>query len=170
MPNGGAWSSSRTRTVRSDAVRERPMSTIPVRVADAQRGNAQWLRYTAHALIALMAGLHLAAGYGTSGVPDLFRDLYWAQAILDGEAFPLRGPVIYNTIELGPWWYYLTALVLAVTGSLAGSAALVALLAAVKYLLAWRLGNRIGDAGLGLCAVVALVVPGWSAAPLGFPT
>ena len=113
--------------------------------------------------------MHTIAGYGTSGVPDLYRDLYWAHAILGGE-WPVRGPVIYNTFELGPWWYYVVAVALWATGSLAGSAAVVSALAAIKYALAWRLGGKLGGDALGLAFVLALAVPGWSAVPLGFTT
>lgn len=120
--------------------------------------------------IAMLAAVHLASGYGTSGMPDAMRDLYWAEEILRGVALPVRGPVIHGTIELGPWWYYVVALALWLSGSLAGASALVALLAAAKYALAWRLGSKLLDAWLGLAFVAALVVPGWSAAPLGFPT
>ena len=109
--------------------------------------------------VAPMLAIHVAAGYGTSGVSDSMRDLYWADAILRGEALPLRGPVIYNTIELGPWWYYVVAAALAVSGSLAGAAAIVAALAALKYALAWRLGRRLEGPALGLAFVAALVVP-----------
>ena len=119
--------------------------------------------------MAVMFALHVAAGYGTSGVPDLHRDLYWAHEILGG-AWTARGPVIYNTFELGPWWYYVVAASLWATGSLAGAAALVCALAAIKYPLAWRLGRRLGGDALGLAFVIALAVPGWSAAPLGFTT
>ena len=120
-------------------------------------------------VIVVMFAVHVAAGYGTSGVPDLHRDLYWAHEILAG-AWPLRGPVIYNTFELGPWWYYVVAAALWATGSLAGTAALVSALAAIKYPLAWRLGRKLGGNALGLAFVLALSVPGWSAVPLGFTT
>ena len=83
---------------------------------------------------------------------------------------PLRGPPIRDTLELGPWWYYVLAAPLAVTRSLAATVAIVLALAALKYLLAWLLGRRIGGPALGLAFVVAMLVPLWSAAPLAFPT
>ena len=50
----------------------------------------------------LMLLVHAAAGLHTAGVPDFWRDVYWAAKIAHGEAFPLSGPPIYGLVELGP--------------------------------------------------------------------
>jgi len=117
-----------------------------------------------------MLCVHAAAGFRSAGVPDFWRDMYWATKIAHGEAFPLTGPPIYGLVELGPWWFYLLALPIGLTGSVAIASAFVQVLAGAKYLLAWRLGTRFADARLGLAFACSLAFAGWSTIPLMFPS
>ena len=119
---------------------------------------------------AFMLCLHVAAGVNSQGLPDFWRDFYWATAIAHGDARPLAGPPIYALFELGPWWFYLLALPVWLTASAAWTMAFVQLLAALKYLLAWRMGSLAIDARFGLCCAVGLAVAGWSTAGLIFPS
>ena len=118
----------------------------------------------------LMLLVHAAAGLHTAGVPDFWRDVYWAAKIAHGEAFPLSGPPIYGLVELGPWWFYLLALPAGLFGRAVAVAMFVQLLAGAKYFIAWRLGTRIVDARFGLAFAGALALAGWSTIPLMFPS
>lgn len=121
-------------------------------------------------LCVLMLVVHAWAGLRTAGVADFWRDLYWATSIAHGERFPTAGPPIYGLLELGPWWFYLLALPVVFGGSAAVVSAFVQVLAASKYLLAWRLGLRLRDERFGFACAFALALPGWSMLPLMFPT
>ena len=118
----------------------------------------------------LMLLVHAAGGLHSGGVPDSWRDLYWATKIAHGEAFPLVGPPIYGLVELGPWWFYLLALPIRLFGTATAGAVFVQLLAGAKYGLAWRLGTRLVDARFGLACAGALAIAGWSTIPLWFPS
>jgi len=118
----------------------------------------------------LMLLVHAVAGLHTGGVPDSWRDLYWATKIADGEAFPLTGPPIYGLVELGPWWFYLLAIPTRLFGNATAVAVFVQLLAGAKYLVAWRLGTRLVDARFGLAFAGALAIAGWSTIPLWVPS
>ncbi|HSX58968.1 MAG TPA: hypothetical protein VLF18_02100, partial [Tahibacter sp.] len=59
------------------------------------------------AVVAALVLLQLWTAAGMAGTPDTLRDLYFAQQIAAGQQWPLTGPVIYNTLHLGPVWYYL---------------------------------------------------------------
>jgi hypothetical protein len=118
----------------------------------------------------LMLIVHVRAGLNTNGVPDSWRDLFWATKIAHGEAFPLVGPPIYGLVELGPWWFYLLAIPIGLTGSVAATSAFVQLLAGSKYLVAWRLGTRMVDERFGLAFACSLALAGWSTIPLMFPS
>lgn len=135
----------------------------------APRRDRAW-RFAGLAFCLFMLVVHVAAGLNSPGVADFWRDLYWATSIAHGERFPLAGPPIYGLLELGPWWFYLLALPVALGGNAAAVSAFVQALAATKYLLAWRLGLRLRDARLGFAFALALAVPGWSMLPLMFPT
>jgi hypothetical protein len=92
------------------------------------------------ASVALLAGitvLHVAMGLNASGHADMLRDIYWAQQIATGAAFPLAGPPIFDTISLGPWWYYLLAIPLWAAGSVVAVPVTTLVLASAKYWLAW---------------------------------
>lgn len=138
------------------------------RAGSVQNLRAWWIAGLAFCLF--MLGVHVAASLNANGFPDSWRDLWWATAIAHGERFPLAGPPIYGMLELGPWWFYLLAVPMAITHSLAWTSAFAQALAALKYFLAWRLGLRIADARLGFVFAVCLAIPGWSTVTLIFPT
>lgn len=117
-----------------------------------------------------MLAVHVAAGFNSNGFQDFWRDMYWAMSIAHGEHLPLAGPPVYGMMELGPWWFYLLAMPLALGGSIAATAAFAQALAATKYLIAWRLGIRIADARLGFAFATSLAIAGWSLLPMMFPT
>lgn len=118
----------------------------------------------------LMICVHIVVGLNSGGVPDSWRDMYWATAIAHGEQFPASGPPIYRLFELGPWWFYVVALPIWLTGKTAIASAFVQVLAGAKYLLAWRLGTQVVDARFGLVFSASLAVAGWSTASGLFPT
>jgi hypothetical protein len=118
----------------------------------------------------LMLAIHVAAARNITGVPDFWRDMYWATSIACGERFPLSGPPINNMIELGPWWYYLLALPIVLTHSVTAAAVFAQILAAGKYVFAWQIGTRAVDARFGVAFSVSLALAGWSTASLVFPS
>jgi hypothetical protein len=142
----------------------------PLRAAGfARAGFAGW--YVAGFLFSLlMLALHVAGGLHTAGVPDFWRDVYWAAKIAHGEAFPLAGPPIYGLVELGPWWFYVLALPVGLIGRASAAAVFIQLLAGAKYFIAWQLGTRAIDARFGLAFAGALALAGWSTIPLMFPS
>ncbi|MEO5559738.1 MAG: hypothetical protein ABIO49_07985 [Dokdonella sp.] len=114
--------------------------------------------------------MHIAAALNSAGLQDFWRDFYWATVIAHGEAFPLAGPPIYQMFELGPWWFYLLALPVRLTGSVALTMVFIQSLAAMKYFLAWRIGIRLADARLGFAFAASLAIAGWSMVELMFPS
>jgi len=117
-----------------------------------------------------MCALHVRAGLLSGGLPDFWRDMYWGTAIAYGERFPLTGPPINQVLELGPWWFYVLAVPLRLFHSVAVASAFMQLLAALKYVLAWRLGARAVDARFGFVLTVCTAVAGWSTAAFWFPS
>ena len=93
---------------------------------------------------------------------DAARDLIEAWRIVDAGEWPLRGPRISELAHLGPAWFYLLALPMALTGSVSATLLLVGLLAALKFPLAFACGRRLLGARFGLLFALALAVPGWS--------
>ncbi len=118
--------------------------------------------------IALLAGgvilLAYVAPYLLSPIEaDLARDINRAYRITVGEDWPASGPLIGDNWHLGPAWYYLLAVPLLAFHSITGVVASVGLLAAFKFLFAWRLGREWVDARFGLTWAILLALPGISA-------
>lgn len=122
------------------------------------------------ALSLFMLCVHLAAGFNSAGVGDSWRDVYWATMIATGDGFPVSGPPIYSLLELGPWWFYILAIPVALTGTVVSAGVAVQLLAGAKYFIAWRLGTRAVDARFGLAWAGGLAIAGWSVIPILFPS
>lgn len=92
---------------------------------------------------------------------DLARDVASALAIARGEEFPLQGPIFAGRIHLGPVWYYLLALPLALTSSWTVTVAWIGLIGALKIPLAYAVGVRLDDRRTGLLLALLLLLPGW---------
>jgi hypothetical protein len=113
---------------------------------------------------ALVFGCWLAyvlVGAQTTIATDTARDLIAAWDIVQGVQLPLRGPELYATWTLGPIWYYLLALPLWLTHSAAVAAWMVAILAGLKFPLAYRLGAEWGGLALARLSLLAIALPGW---------
>lgn len=93
---------------------------------------------------------------------DFIRDLLAAGDIARGEAWPLRGPVINSMVHVGPLWFYVLALPLALGGGLLAATVWAGALATLKVVAAWRLGTAIDGPRLGLLAGAFALLPGWT--------
>ncbi|HET6604180.1 MAG TPA: hypothetical protein VFG21_08200 [Xanthomonadaceae bacterium] len=110
-------------------------------------------------LVALLMLIEVAMAPWAVALTDTARDLLVADALLDGQ-WPMRGPLLGNTFQLGPWWYLLVALPWAASGSVTVTLVVLALLASLKYPLAFRVGSELLDRRLGLAFAFALAIPG----------
>ncbi len=110
-------------------------------------------------IFALSVIYALAISHGVVTI-DVARDLYWGQRIVHGDALPLLGPPVGSTTLLSPVWYYIVAAVLSISTSLTAYFALMGLLAASKFLLAYVVGRRWLGSAFGLSLAVASAVPG----------
>ncbi|MBD8527553.1 hypothetical protein [Pseudomarimonas arenosa] len=117
-------------------------------------------RPVAHAwIVAYLVVLFALPAPWSTVIIDTARDFVEAERWLQ-QGMPLRGPMIGNLFHLGPWWYLLTAGGFALTGSIAATLTLEALLAAMKFPLAYVCGCVIYSSRLGVCWAIALAVPG----------
>lgn len=116
---------------------------------------------TALGLVGLLFALHVALYPFAALVVDSGRDLANGFAIASGAGVPAYGPALFGTWHLGPAWYLLLALPLALGGGVGATAVFVGVLAAMKIPLAYALGRRIGDRTLALLCAVAAALPGW---------
>ena len=126
-----------------------------VDIAATASPRLDWISVGAFYLVYVLAGAH------TTIATDTARDLIAAWDIVQGVEFPLRGPELYTTWTLGPIWYYLLALPLWLTHSAAVATVLVALLAGLKFPLAYRLGAEFGGAQTARLSLLAIAMPGW---------
>ena len=93
---------------------------------------------------------------------DFTRDVGVAYGIANGERWPLQGPVLNWNLHLGPVWYYLLAIPLRLTHSWLAVVLAVALIAALKFPLAYALGSRLVDPLFGVLWALMLGLPGWN--------
>ena len=107
----------------------------------------------------LSAAYALAIAHGVVSI-DVARDLFWGQQITRGEALPLLGPPVGSTTFLGAVWYYVVATVLSVSVSLTTYGALIGLLCASKFVLAYVVGRRWLGTAFGISLAVASAAPG----------
>ena len=131
----------------------------------------------AWALVALLAVLHAATMMLTFVEGDFARDLHQATRVVEGGDWPLRGPVLAWTLHLGPLWYWLLVPPLAIARSVGAAVACVAILSALQFPLAYRLGSAVAGRMGGLAFAVVLSMPGlatleglWIAHPSLVPT
>ena len=127
--------------------------------ADAD-GARSWSRLDVSVLAGL-ALLYLATIPFAITHLDLARDVSTALAIARGEAFPLQGPIFAGRIHLGPIWYYLLALPLAMTSSWMVAVAWIGILGSLKLPLAYAVGVRLQDRETGLLLAILMLLPGW---------
>ncbi len=93
---------------------------------------------------------------------DVARDLFWAIEIASGRAWPLVGPPVGPFELLGAIWYYTVAAAAWVGSSLTMYFALLDAMAALKFVLIYRVALRWIDARFALALVVAATLPGIS--------
>jgi hypothetical protein len=93
---------------------------------------------------------------------DGMRDLVAAWDIISGARLPLAGPVINESVHLGPVWFYILAIPLAISHSLTITLLFVGVLAGLKFWLAEAIGRQAVGARFGLLFAAALAMPGWS--------
>jgi hypothetical protein len=116
---------------------------------------------------ALMAGQLWCGVFAAVASSDTSRDVYFAQQIALGQAFPLTGPAINAALHLGPLWYYLLAVPLLLVPNAAAVTGTMGLLSATQFPLAYLLGRRLCSAGEGLLFAACLALPGWIVTAFG---
>ncbi|MGH8800369.1 MAG: hypothetical protein ACREX7_08995, partial [Casimicrobiaceae bacterium] len=106
-------------------------------------------------IVAAFMAIYVASSFFGAAGPDTARDVAAALAIRNLQALPLHGPLLAGTSHLGPLWFYLLALPLAVHRSWVGVALFVAVLGSLQFPLAYATGRRLLDRRLGLlwCAL-----------------
>lgn len=116
----------------------------------------------AYALVAAWMLLY-AFGYGAAVLSaDSVRDLSAAWQIHAHGAWPAQGPDIFSRYTLGPLWFWLLALPMTLGASLPSVTLFVALLASLKFPLAFVLGRRLAGQSCGLFAAGMLSLHGVS--------
>lgn len=119
-------------------------------------------RTTRYCVLLALAFCSLATAVYGAAQMDLARDVFTALRIVDGQAFPLVGPVLTGSFHLGPVWYYALAGLLALTGgSWLPTMLAMAALAATQVPLAYLAGKAVYDRRMGMAWAALLVVPGW---------
>ncbi|MEO7756176.1 MAG: hypothetical protein ABIS07_06335, partial [Dokdonella sp.] len=119
-------------------------------------------RAARYAALALLVVLLLARVPYAGTHMGLSRDLFVAWRIVHGEAFPMQGPVLNDTIHLGPFWFYVTAALLAIGRTWLGTVFLMGLLASIQIPLAYLVGKALHGRNAGLLFAVGLIVPNWA--------
>jgi hypothetical protein len=132
------------------------MATRPDANATTMRGHRLFV-----VLLIVVALLQIAMfGWAPCG-SDWARDLVATPDLRAGDALPLRGPLIADTAHLGPVWFWLLAIPVALGLGFLGTTLFVAALATLKVVLAWRVGFRLGGPRLALAFAATMLLPGW---------
>ena len=108
-------------------------------------------------VVALTYVVAIAHGVMTS---DVARDLFWGIQIASAREWPLIGPPVGSFESLGAIWFYVTAGAASVSSSLTMYFVLLGGLAALKFLLMYRVALRWLDARFAVTVVVAATLPG----------
>ncbi len=137
--------------------------SIPIQIAgssavDTASAPPRWVG----AYLALLVICCALPFFGATLILDITRDLVAAAGIAAGESYPLRGPVFNAMMHLGPVWYYLLALPIGLTHSIAATLLFVGILSALKFPLAYACGKRLHDWRFGVAWAAMLAFPGWS--------
>ncbi len=113
------------------------------------------------AIVVAFMTIHIGSSlFGAAG-PDTARDVAAALAIVDPGVLPLHGPLLAGTAHLGPLWFYLLALPIAIQRSWMGIALFVAMIGSLQFSLAYAAGRRLIDRRFGLLWCALLALPGW---------
>lgn len=92
---------------------------------------------------------------------DFARDMMIAADILDGVLFPRAGPELAGSLNLGPVWFYLLAL-LQLFGGFWPVVSLLALLGAVQFWLVYVSTCRIANRPAAFTCIGLLLLPAWT--------
>ena len=118
------------------------------------------VRRGAWVLVFIIALAYVASiAHGVTTI-DVARDLFWAIEIASGRAWPLIGPPVGPLEWLTAIWYYVAAGAALIGSSLTMYFALLGALAALKFVLMYRVALRWIDARFALALVVAATLPG----------
>ena len=118
------------------------------------------VRRRAWVLVFIIALAYVVAiAHGVTTI-DVARDLFWAIEIASGRAWPLIGPPVGPFEWLSAIWYYVAAGAALISSSLTMYFALLGALAALKFVLMYRVALRWIDARFALTLVVAATLPG----------
>ncbi|HEY0178203.1 MAG TPA: hypothetical protein VGC30_01055 [Dokdonella sp.] len=110
--------------------------------------------------LCLLILLSLAHAPYAAVTMDFARDVFTAERLLHGEAFPLAGPILGGVLHLGPLWYYALASMLGASGGhWLGLSALIALVSALQIPFAYLGGKALADRRTGLLWAAALALP-----------
>lgn len=125
--------------------------------------HASGARMARNLLLGSLAAIVFARAPYAATSMDLGRDMFTAWRILHGQEFPLRGPILSGAIHLGPVWYYLLAVLMALAaGTWFGTIALIGALAALQVPLAYLAGKAACNRTAGVLWAAGLVIPSWS--------
>lgn len=116
----------------------------------------------AYALVATWMLVYVI-GYGAAVLSaDSVRDLSAAWQVSAHGVWPAQGPDIFSRYTLGPTWFWVLAVPMALGGSLSSVTLFVALLASLKFPLGFALGRRVGGQSCGLFVAGMLSLHGIS--------
>jgi hypothetical protein len=132
----------------------------PASAANVQAARSRGADSDRVVVAVFMAVYITSAVAGASGY-DTARDVAEAFAVRELQAFPLHGPLLAGTLNLGPVWTYVLALPLTVHRSWIAVALFATALASLQFPLAYATGRRLLDRRLGLLWVACLALPGW---------
>ncbi|MEO7253977.1 MAG: hypothetical protein ABIZ64_07030, partial [Casimicrobium sp.] len=111
-------------------------------------------------LVLVVALAYVAAiAHGVTTI-DVARDLFWAIEIAGGRTWPLIGPPVGPFELLTAIWYYVAAGAALLSSSLTMYFAVLGALAALKFVLMYRVAVRWMDARFAMTLVVAATLPG----------
>jgi len=125
------------------------------------QNSARWTNSLPWEVIILMS-IWVVASQFTPATVDSVRDIYQANAIATGKAFPLTGPQLAHTIHLGPLWFYILAIPAAVFSTWGSIALFAFFISALKFWLAYVFGKELHSTQLGLLFALFLALPSWS--------
>lgn len=135
-----------------------PLNTAPAAV---ERGGLPWPPWVDWLLIAVLAVIDWASFGLMTSMADANRDLNAALMLVQEGQWPVAGPAIAHRFSLGPVWFLLLALPIALGGGWLSVALFSGALYCGQYPLARHLGRRLAGRAGGLAACAMLAFPGW---------